>query len=256
MLAGHESRRERGAEIVALPSLVAAAADAVATAGSLHAWAAGRPDARTLTGRGAAWAVELGGTACVVRHYRRGGTVARVLDDRYLRVGRTRPLREMVASARARERGVRTPEVLATVTYAAGLFYRADIATRFVPDSTDLAAATLGPARFHDDERLAAWTAAGALLRAAFAAGVLHRDLNLRNILVQRTDGELVAWLIDLDRAEVREDSLSDMRRSYMLDRLHRSRRKLEAQTGERAGAEELAAFAALAGDWGVRRLP
>jgi 3-deoxy-D-manno-octulosonic acid kinase len=256
MLAGHERRRERGAEIVALPSLVGAASDAVAAAGSLHAWAAGSPGGRTLRGRGAAWAVELGGVACVVRHYRRGGAVARLLDDRYLRIGRPRPLREMVASARARERGVRTPEVLATVTYAQGVFYRADIATRFVPDSMDLAAATLGPAHLPDGERLAAWTAAGALLRTAFEAGVLHRDLNLRNILVQRTDGELVAWLIDLDRADVGEHELSDLRRSWMLDRLHRSRHKLEAQMGRRADAGELAAFAALAGDWGVRRLP
>ncbi|HSJ05211.1 MAG TPA: hypothetical protein VK936_00830 [Longimicrobiales bacterium] len=59
----------------------------------------------------------------------------------------------------------------------------------------------------------------------------------------------LTALLLDLDRATVTDGPASGRARDRMLDRLHRSRRKIESATGRRAGAAELAALdAALAG--------
>jgi 3-deoxy-D-manno-octulosonic acid kinase len=234
---GYSIERERGAEIAALPSVITDIRAAIRSHGTLYDWAAAQPAARSLAGRGAAYAAG----DRVVRHYRRGGLVARVLYDRYLRAGEPRPLRELRASATARARGVATPEVLAAVVYDAGiLMYRADIATRLVPDAIDLAEAALGPGRLEPAQRVAAWRAAGALLRSAFAAGVIHRDLNLRNILIGR-DG--TAHLLDLDRADVRSRGASDGARRRMLERLHRSRRKLEVRYGVRADDVELRAF-------------
>jgi 3-deoxy-D-manno-octulosonic acid kinase len=241
---GYATGRERGADMVALPSVIGLVREAVAAAGTLHAWAAAA-GGRSFTGRGAAHAVETPHGTWVVRHYHRGGAVARLLGDRYLAAGEPRPLRELRASSRARARGVPTPEVVAAVIYPAGLFYRADLATAYVAGASDLADAVLGPSRAEPAGRALAWRAAGALLRLAFDAGVRHADLNLRNILVRSSGGAVDALLLDLDRAEVGDAPVSDDARAAMLRRLHRSRRKLESAAGVEASATELAAFRA-----------
>jgi 3-deoxy-D-manno-octulosonic acid kinase len=234
--AGYSIERERDAWVVALPSALGAAVSMVRDAGSLYDAAAAAPGAQAFTGRGAAYRTG----DWVVRHYRRGGAVARMLTDEYPRIGAPRPLRELRASTAARTRGIDTPEVLACALYPSGIMYRADIATRFIPDARDLADVTFGgDAAF----AAAAWRAAGALLRRAFDAGVVHADLNLRNLLVQRTPDEPRAWLLDLDRAHVRDRAVSDVARNSMLARLHRSRQKLERAHGAVTGHDALHAF-------------
>jgi 3-deoxy-D-manno-octulosonic acid kinase len=239
---GYVVERERGVEIVALPSVIGVVRDAVAGAGTLYGWA-WRSGGRSFTGRGAAWSVATPHGDWVVRHYRRGGAVARVLGDRYVRAGEPRPLRELRASVLARSRGVATPEVVAALVYPSGLVYRADLATTWVQDSADLAETVLGTGRASAEVRLAAWRATGALLRVAFAAGVEHADLNLRNILIRRTGDDVAALLLDLDRAVVHGRAVGDDVRRSMLERLHRSRRKLESAAGVHVSAEELAAL-------------
>jgi tRNA A-37 threonylcarbamoyl transferase component Bud32 len=123
-----------------------------------------------------------------------------------------------------------------------GAVYRADLATRLVPDAADLADTVLGGDRGDVAQRAAAWRAAGELLHDAFAAGVVHADLNMRNILVQR-GAVPTAYLLDLDRAVVRDGVVPDAARQRMLRRLHRSRQKLEAVLGVQTSAEELQLF-------------
>jgi 3-deoxy-D-manno-octulosonic acid kinase len=237
--------------------------------GTLYAAAAARPDAQAFTGRGAAYRLKHPGGDWVVRHYRRGGAVAHVLHDEYLRAGEPRPLRELHASIKARARGVDTPEVVAAIAYLSGPLYRADLATRFIADSRDLAAVLFGADRAdgrsgepgesldrsgepQDGEasiRAAAWHATGALLRSAFAAGIEHADLNLRNILIAGPAGAPRALLLDLDRAVVHERPVSTAARSSMLGRLHRSRQKLERRAAQQTDGAGLAALeAGLAG--------
>lgn len=240
--AGYGLERERGVCVVALPSFMEPVKRAVREAGSLHAWAAGRPDARALAGRGIAYGVELAGERCVVRHYRRGGFIARLSNDRYVRGGEPRPVRELHASLAARAAGVPTPEVVAAVIHMRTFTYSGDIATRYIPESADLASVTWQPATsWSGAERAAAWHAAGALLRRAFDAGVRHPDLNLRNILIAREAGAVHALLLDLDRAAVREPD--DVARRAMLARFHRSRRKLERSCGTAVDASLLQAL-------------
>jgi hypothetical protein len=270
---GYSRQRERDAEIVALPSVLPLVVEAVRACGTLYDWARAQVGARAFTGRGAAYAVRTVQGPLVVRHYRRGGMVARVLHDRYVRIGEARPLAELRASHEARQRGVSTPEVVAAVIYPAGPLYRADLATRLVPDAADLAdtvllrstpgggakpdpRGTVGSATAADPgavggadmmaghgHRMAAWRAAGELLRVAFDAGVVHADLNMRNILVQGRGTEPVAYLLDLDRAVVQDARVGDAARSGMLARLQRSRGKLEAMYGVQVTAGELQAF-------------
>lgn len=211
--------------------------------GTLHGHAAAAPGAKALLGRGVSWAFEANDERWVVRHYRRGGAVARVLRDRYLQVGAIRPARELRASVEARARGVRTPEIVGYAVYGAGPFYRADLVTRWVPNSEDLASVTFGPDARSVARRTDAWAATGRLLRSAFDAGVIHPDLNLRNILIAAGDAGPEAWLVDLDRCRVTNSS-SDAARHAMLERFHRSRRKLELRFRRPVDADSLAAFA------------
>ena len=242
--AGYDLERERGAIVVALPSVMQAVCAAIRDAGTLYAAAAGQPDAQAFAGRGNAYHMQSNEDEWVVRHYSRGGAAARVLTDQYVRTGVPRPLKELHASVAARARGVATPEVVASVIYPAGPVYRGDIATRYVPRSAPLADVAISSERREAAVRIGAWRAAGRLMRAVFDAGVEHADLNLRNILIQMRDGaEPEALLLDLDRAVVHSGPLSPDSRQAALERLHRSRRKLEALSSYETPAAELEAF-------------
>jgi 3-deoxy-D-manno-octulosonic acid kinase len=201
-------------------------------------------DSRELIGRGTAWDVATPAGRWVIRHYRRGGAVADLLGDRYLRAGAPRPFAELEASEAARARGVPTPEVMAAIAYPAGPFYRADIPTALIPDSADLATLAFDASPPIDVDPAAAWREAGSLIRLAAEAGVRHVDLNLRNILIASTPVGPRAWLLDLDRCRVGE-ALPAAGRERMIERFHRSRVKLEGLHDRRVGEAELAAFRA-----------
>lgn len=187
---GYVSFTVRGAEVVSLQACERAVRTALGT-GTLHAWAAARPERRALRGRGVAWAATLpdGETDVVVRHSRHGGALARVTGDRF--VAPTRAPRELATSTALRAAGVSTPEVVAIAVYPAGpLLRRADVATRLVPNGRDLAAVVA------DCGEPPAWVpAVVALLHALAAAGARHPDLNLKNVLLS-PDG---AWALDVD---------------------------------------------------------
>lgn len=230
------------AHVIALESDLAFAEAAVRGAGSLHAHAGATAGARSLRGRGVAYAIPVNYVHWLVRHYHRGGAMAALLDDRYLRGGSERPVAELIVSEAARARGIPTPRVTAAVIYPSGLFYRGDIATEFLGNATDLAALTLGARPWPEDAQVAAWRSAGALLRLCFESGLSHPDLNLMNILVERTQSGVAAHVIDLDRASLGH-ATSRRARADMVARFERSRMKLERNSGRVVGAEESQAF-------------
>jgi hypothetical protein len=236
-----------GIEIAARRESLDIVNGALRTAGSLHAYAAAQPGALPLQGRGTAWAFPADDGWWVVRRARRGGAM-QFLGDRHLRRGQPRPYRELGVSELARARGIDTPPLLAIAIHPAGLFYRADIATRFITNSADLAALTLGDHAWTAELRQAAWAAAGTLLRTVFDRGLLHPDLNLRNILIARETGGLRAWLLDLDRCRIMQ-RVTRTARAQTLRRFHRSRRKIEHAAGRSVAEDELRAFARALGD-------
>jgi hypothetical protein len=138
--------------------------------GTLYESAARDLAARPLSGRGIAYLIALPdtGTHAVVRHNRHGGVFAPVTRDLFLPP--TRAPWELAASRRRSEAGVHTPRVLMYVM-PGQLEHRAD-----------------------------AWAAARALVAALDAAGARHHDLNVKNILLARRDGGLVAYALDVDR--------------------------------------------------------
>lgn len=212
---------------LARPAAADAIADMLARA-PLHELAANDPAAVMLGGRGAAWRIaEPGGRGSwVIRHGLRGGAVmGPLLHDRYLRVGEPRPFAEARVSLAARERGVRTPRVVAGVSYAGGLFRRGDVVTEFLEGPT-LADAVRGDSTSDRLDRRTALSLAGALVREITRAGVEHADLNATNILLHtRADG-VEAWVLDLDRARLHPEPVVSPG-VRMLERLRRSLRKL-----------------------------
>jgi 3-deoxy-D-manno-octulosonic acid kinase len=193
------------------------------------------------TGRGAAYRIVLpGGLRAVVRLYRRGGLVARLVRETYLGL-RPRPLRELAVTAEARRRGVAAAEVLAA-RVAGRLVYRGALVTAEVP-----AAATLYEAfRAAPDAaaRRALASAAGRAVAVLHHAGVFHADLNLTNILVRPGPSGPDVALLDFDRARLRGRPLASRARRRNLRRLRRSLAKLDP-AGAFAGAEETRAFRA-----------
>lgn len=227
-LAGYAEARAAGATIIAVAAALPFVREAIARSGTLFDHAADQPGAIRLEGRGPAFVMgALDGQHWVVRRYRRGGAVARLLGDRYLALGTPRPVGELRVSAAARARGVATPQVTAAAVYGHGPFYRGEIATRYLADSRDLAAVLFG------DDHLAvkqeAARAAGRLVRHAHEAGLIHADLNVKNVLL--TGSPPTAWLLDLDRSRLVEE-VSPPHRLAMLARLERSMAKWESRSG------------------------
>jgi 3-deoxy-D-manno-octulosonic acid kinase len=212
--------------------------------------AAAREARVVLRGRGPVPVVSTTRGRWVVRRYRRGGHVARLLRDRHLRLGLARPLREVHASAEVRRRGIPTPRVVGGAVYPAGPFYRADLMTELVPDAVDLARLLFEEDRSADD-RVQALTGVGRLIARTAAAGVEHADLNASNVLVETVPGGSIPLLLDLDRCRVSPPGLRGGP-DPMLARLRRSLRKHGRRTGRTLSAREWSALdeAARAGTW------
>lgn len=187
----------------ALEAVAGAVEVALAGSGSLARWAAASAERAIPGGRGPAWKVDLGGVPAVVRHYRRGGWMTPVLDDRYFDRP-PRPFAELLVSEALRSAAVATPRVLAALVVPASPGYRADLATEWLSPGLDLEE-FLRPGLYPAAERGPAIEAAGRLVGRAHAAGLQHPDLRPRNVFLRPVEpGRWEAALLDLDRARIR----------------------------------------------------
>jgi 3-deoxy-D-manno-octulosonic acid kinase len=205
---------------------------ALAEHGSL--WKAGESAGprETLGGRAPILVVEgPGDSLWVIRRYWRGGGM-RFLEDRHLRLGSPRPVRESWASHTLRSRDIPTPAVVAAGIYPSGIFHRADLVTEFVPDAVDLSALLFDapePWGSDPDLRLGALARVGVLVHRLARAGGQHPDLNARNLLASLVKGDVRPWVIDLDRCRV---SGRPVPVRPLLERLERSAHKIGEQLG------------------------
>jgi 3-deoxy-D-manno-octulosonic acid kinase len=166
-------------------------------------------------GRGSAWFIDAPFGAAVLRRYLRGGMMARISRDRYLFTGwaRSRPVAEFRVLERLAAAGLPVPAPLAAGLRRRGLLYTGGLITRRIPGARPLA--DLLPDRAQDT---GLWRRVGACVRRFHDAGLIHADLNARNILV---DAEGSVYLIDFDRARIRRGAERRFRRNLV--RLHRS---------------------------------
>ena len=111
----------------------------------------------------------------VLRHYRRGGLVARFIDDHYVWLGaeRTRAFREWRLLRKLRAAGLPVPNPVAAHVYRTGVIYTADIITSYLPDTRKLSW-FIAQGRAPAD----CWRRIGAMIRAVHDHGVDHPDLD------------------------------------------------------------------------------
>jgi 3-deoxy-D-manno-octulosonic acid kinase len=149
-------------------------------------------------GRGTTWFLRTGPDALVLRHYQRGGLVAKWLGDRYWFEGAeaTRPFREWSLTWLLHGRGLPVPEPVAARYRSQGSnWYSGDLLTRRIPNTSSLAELLA-----RDPVSLPRWIAIGRCLRRFHDALVYHADLNAHNILIDESD---TVFLIDFDRGHL-----------------------------------------------------
>ena len=197
----------------------------------------------TQGGRGGVGYIDAPCGRSVLRHYRRGGMVARVMGDRYLWTGaeRTRGFVEFRLLAQLHARGLPVPAPVAARYRRDGVHYRADLITRRIAHASTLAELlALGQC----DSATA--TRVGTVLGEFHDAGVYHADLNAHNILLDAN----AVWLIDFDRGQLRAPE-----RSWQLANLARLRRSLIKLGASRDGetAFERSLWTPLMAAWEAR---
>ncbi len=154
----------------------------------------------------------------VLRHYRRGGLLGRVVRDLYVWSGvdDSRPFREWRMLAKMAEYGLRVPRPAAARYVRRGLFYSGDILTVRIPGVRPLSRVIAeGP------RRPESWGQIGAEIFVFHAAGVYHADMNAFNLQLDSRDQ---LWMLDFDKGRLREPGPWQQE---TLKRLHRSLRKL-----------------------------
>jgi 3-deoxy-D-manno-octulosonic acid kinase len=165
-----------------------------------RAWWAQRGELRpSHEGRGGTVFIEADTRRLVLRHYQRGGLMARVCSDRYLWQGAslTRSFVEWHLLYLMRRAGLPVPAPIAACYRRAGRYaYRADLLTEQLLGVRSFASRlAAGPLAF------SSWVALGRCLRRFHDDGVCHADLNAHNVLM--SDAEEI-WLVDFDRGELR----------------------------------------------------
>lgn len=226
-----------------------AVADVVASmiqrAGSLYLGARQSPGAVALHGRDVAYSMPAAaGGRWMVRRLSHGGVFAPLTRGLFLRAAGNRPLNELRVSGELLRRGIPTPRVLAAAVYDSGPFYRGEVAREFVEARGDLAGCLFSGRTEGDQARILALRAAGNLIGRMHRAGLVHPDLNLRNILIVPMDesGRVDAWILDLEKCRM-ETSLSRSAREAMIDRLRRSAARFEISSGKTLTVSEWSAF-------------
>jgi 3-deoxy-D-manno-octulosonic acid kinase len=173
------------------------------------------------SGRGSAWFVGPLGAQWVLRHYRRGGLIARLSNDKYWWYGehRVRAFAEWRLLEGLHRRGLPVPKPIAAAYRRSGATYQCDLLTERIDGARSLSAlleeAPLGEA---------GWRKIGATIKQLHVAGVFHADLNAHNILLG-PEGKVS--VIDFDRGRLREPGPWTQQN---LARLRRSLRKISRQ--------------------------
>jgi len=163
-----------------------------------------------------------GASRAVVRYYVHGGLFRKVTGDRF--AGSERFFEEVRVSEHLRSHNVNTPEVLGLLIQAGKLgFKRGALVTRMVEGGSDLLnffKSKEGREQVSDPAfRRDLLKSAARVVRSLHDAGVYHRDLHVKNMLLA-PEGKI--FILDLDRAVVL-DRLSRRKRLANLVRLGRS---------------------------------
>ena len=150
-------------------------------------------------GRGTVYFVKIQSQPCVLRHYNRGGLVAKLTLDKYLWMGEhnTRSFKEWHLLNDMVKKQLPVPAPVAARYVRNGIYYKADIITREIPDIESLSDRLLGNSM---TEQL--WENIGECIAKFHNHGVFHMDLNVENIQIDQNNQ---VFLLDFDKGKVSE---------------------------------------------------
>jgi 3-deoxy-D-manno-octulosonic acid kinase len=186
-------------------------------------WRRAGATALETSGRGQVLIVPRETDTWVLRHYHRGGFVARFVADHYLWLGleRTRAFREWRLLRSLRDAGLPVPNPVAAHVYRSGSIYAADIITSYLADTQKWSWYLRQGGAPQE-----CWREIGRVVRAIHDRGVDHPDLTAHNILV---DSRRAVFVVDFDNARFKPPGRW---RQAGLARLNRSLRKVALETG------------------------
>jgi len=166
-------------------------------------------------GRGVTWFFKLAGDEYVLRHYRRGGLIGKMLTDGYCYTGlkSTRAYQEFMVTQKLLGMGLPVPKPIAGQVIKHGLYYQADLITAKITGARDLVK-VLSNESLTEQQYLEI----GRMIRDFHNAGLWHADLNIHNIIIDENNK---LWLIDFDRCKFKKPD--DIWKKSNLDRLKRS---------------------------------
>jgi 3-deoxy-D-manno-octulosonic acid kinase len=147
-------------------------------------------------GRGSAWFVPTPAGDAVLKHYLRGGFLAKFVHDCYFYLGarRTRGFREFELLMKLSTLGLPVPKPLAAFCRRGLFSYRAALVTERLPNIQSLVSAV--------QQSNAPWQVVGETLARFHKAGAHHSDLNANNILLNRQNE---AFIIDWDKCTLED---------------------------------------------------
>ena len=150
-------------------------------------------------GRGTGYFVKIQSQPCVLRHYNRGGLVAKLTLDKYLWMGEhnTRSFKEWRLLNDMVKKRLPVPAPVAARYVRNGIYYKADIITKEIPDIESLSDKLLGNSM---TEQL--WENIGECIVKFHNHGVFHMDLNVENIQIDQNNQ---VFLLDFDKGKVSE---------------------------------------------------
>jgi serine/threonine protein kinase len=179
---------------------------------------------------------ETSGKRMVAKQCMRGGLLRFINKDIFW--GGKRPFREMMANAHILNKGIKTTELIAAAHYKVfGPLYRTYLFSLELPECIDLTTffdkLPQKPPRQRFEEKVFLFEAVAQAFVTMHRGGIYHRDLHLKNILIQKDHGEGTPkiFIIDFDKA-VCKDILTPKEKLKNLLRFNRSIEKYKLQGG------------------------
>jgi len=135
-----------------------------------------------------------------LRHYFRGGLIAKFITDSFLFTGikNTRAYREVLLLKTMKNLGLPVPRVIGAQVVRKGLFYSADLLTEKLEGSDLVTQLKVKPLSKEN------WYIVGKVIGKFHQHGIYHSDLNSHNIMIQEKAHSTNVWLIDFDKCEQR----------------------------------------------------
>jgi hypothetical protein len=179
---------------------------------------------------------ESNGKRMVAKQCMRGGLLRFINKDIFW--GGKRPFREMIANAHILTKGIKTTEMLAAAHYKVlGPLYRTYLFSLEIPECIDLITffdrLPQKPPQQRFKEKAFLFEAVARAFVTMHRGGIYHRDLHLKNILIQKVHGEDTPeiFIIDFDKAMCK-DILTPKEKLKNLLRFNRSIEKYKLGGG------------------------